>query len=107
MPSSQEVRLESEDCDGNTLHRQQIQPTSKGFAALPRHFHSETHRGGEEWQEKEKWYSLQYYDECKEYTAKGTTLSKTKDIRCRGIRECSGLYIESTKKVRVNPIKVI
>jgi hypothetical protein len=40
--------LESEDCDENTLYRQQIQTTSKGFAALLRYSHSETRRGGEE-----------------------------------------------------------
>jgi len=85
LPSSQEVRLESEDCDENTLHRQQIQPTSKGFAALLRYSHSETRRGGEGRRGVgEEWYSLQYYGEYKEYTQKGTTLSKIKNILCGG-----------------------
>lgn len=40
--------MESEDFDENTLSRQKIQPTSKGFAAPLRYSYSETHLGGEE-----------------------------------------------------------
>jgi len=65
--------------------------------ALLRYSHSETRRGGEERRGEGEMVQSAVVWRNKEYTAEVMTFSKIKNIRCRGTRACSGLYLDSTQ----------